>query len=170
MIGKLAVLLLPVILCSATVVDDATSDGCYTLYPASCCALGDGSANSGFTPERKTRCVNEDLGSPWFCPNPNPPLRTGAPHHDKNENTWQHTNCATGEVNCATEWRKAGLYAKCKGRRYTCSTTMHGVCSARPEEVQWDCEDDELGGDGCNVYKDATSTGFGGSGSGSGNN
>lgn len=144
---KLLLAAMPAILCCASWLEEPPP--CYVLYNAKCCALGDGTpnSNSGFTPGQPTRCVNAALGSPWYCPNAN-----GTPSWLVNEDVPRHTNCADGQTGCRTEWGVTEQKKKCKGSMYTCSTTVHGLCSVNEFVVTWDCTVEQLGGTECTVY------------------
>lgn len=151
MLLKLGVVLLPVLLCSATLLEEAILSDCFRLYQAKCCALGDGTPGSGWTPGGYTQCNVPALGSPWTCPNPNPAI-PGNPNPGYNDFIWTHSDCEAGEAGCKTEWRATASTGRCKGSRYVCSQTQHGHCSL--VAVDFQCTIEELIGEACDVNGD----------------
>jgi hypothetical protein len=145
MLSKLKYVLLAVPLMLLMAASDATE--CYTRYQARCCALGDGTANSGFTPGKKTYCVNSNLGSPWYCPAANPTTNITL----KNDLVWRQMDCPTGAAGCWSDWRNSGIDGKCTQWRYTCSTTVHGQCDPI-SQANYTCMGHELFGVVCENY------------------
>lgn len=139
---------LPALLCSAGWIE--SNSQCFVLYQAKCCAIGDGTPNSGFTPGKQTRCVDSNLGSPWVCPSVNPGLFGS----DVDDSVMQHTDCSKGGVGCQLEWRvKEDTTKKCKASRYRCSKVVHGHCDPNPTTEEWTCKEEEVFGPDCTKFK-----------------
>lgn len=144
---KYALIVVPVFLLAAAY----SAPPCYKLYDAECCALGDGSPNSGFSPGQPTECLNLALGPmPWVCPTANPTQSAQL----KNDVVQRQQSCQTGQTGCWTDWQESWTTpaGKCTQKRFTCSITVHGACSPGPVQADYTCEDHDLYGSRCKKF------------------